>query len=238
MRTWIAVVAAVVFVGCGGHSPAAPTPTPINPVAPVVSGVTLTGVPEWARIGVDVTVTGQAKRTDGSTTNIATLGTWTTDNPAVATVAGGVVHPLTLGTSMLSVTYEQITARALLHVTQNFQGAWGGSWSALQCTTGVDRTFCRSGDALTLTLTQTDRSVTGTLHVVADYDPTVSGTIDDSGVLRLTGSTPSGNIFELGAWQSTVINRRMSGQFAYSIRSPLGAIHGVMAAGFSDVVPR
>lgn len=103
-----------------------------------------------------------------------------------------------------------------------FQGVWTGSWSRQQCSeaggaVGVGcNTFPLSG-GLRLTLTQSGASAQGTLELGSTQIP-VTGVVDASGVLRLTGQGRQGGAsFNVSAWQSTVSGSALSGTFVTAV---------------------
>ena len=116
---WLAV--ALLLVACGGGSdgttpPPAPPPAPPPPAPPTVATVTLAGVPAGALpSGATVTLTATALDAAGLVVGGRPV-TWTSDAPAVATVAGGVVTAVDRGSTAITATVDGRSASATIAV--------------------------------------------------------------------------------------------------------------------------
>jgi hypothetical protein len=118
------LVLGVTLPACGGSSNPAPTPTPTNFTVGVTSPDSM----------VYFTATEQmtAVASDGR----VLTGTWTTDNPAVATVSPtGLVTPTGAGQSTVIFTASTgQTGSKLLRALPNLNGTFAGQYAVTSCT--------------------------------------------------------------------------------------------------------
>ncbi|OPY59816.1 MAG: Serine/threonine-protein kinase PknD [Pelotomaculum sp. PtaU1.Bin035] len=91
---------------------------PSTPPAPTVTGLTLAPASLVLTAGgTGGTLTATAAYSDGHSENVTSSATWQSSNPAVATVAGGSVTPLTAGATTITATYSGQTAGASVTVS-------------------------------------------------------------------------------------------------------------------------
>jgi hypothetical protein len=89
-------------VACSGSS----SPTPANP-SPTVTSVTITGTPSLNGGNLTSQLIARATLSDGTLQDVSTLATWSSSNPAVATVSpSGLVTAVTIGTTNISAAYQ------------------------------------------------------------------------------------------------------------------------------------
>jgi len=152
----IALLAALALLGGACSSPTAPTAITIAPAISVLK----VGQGETLR----VVAAADASR--------ELLATWTSDNPAVATVdARGTVTAVATGAATIRATSHGQVATRTLTVVPNYAGNWNGQFKIVTCTriSGPGTDPCRfivGGSApLELQLVQTGRDVSGTLRL-------------------------------------------------------------------------
>lgn len=84
--------------------------TPTNPT-PSVTGVAVAG--NASTIGVSAQFTATATLSDGTSQNVTAKATWSSSNPAVATVtSGGVVTAVAVGEADVTATYVGVSGKA------------------------------------------------------------------------------------------------------------------------------
>jgi hypothetical protein len=99
-------------VPCSGSS----SPTPANP-SPTVTSVTITGTPSLNGGNLTSQLIARATLSDGTLQDVGTLATWSSSNPAVATVsASGLVTAATIGTTTISAVYQGKTGTLAVSV--------------------------------------------------------------------------------------------------------------------------
>ena len=93
----------IALVSCGSDNPAAPTPTP-GPVS--VQRIDVSG-PDSIPPGETGQFTATALKSDGSTENVTTTATWTTNNSrAITAVSGGTVRANSPGEAVITARYQ------------------------------------------------------------------------------------------------------------------------------------
>jgi len=140
-----------------------------------------------------------AKMTDNTNQPIAS-GTWTTDNPAIATVTNGVVTAVSSGNVKISVTFEGKTGSVTLRCLPNYGGTWNGTYTVTTCSATGDFDlygFCGtvpSGTVLNtdLVLTQVGDQITGQIYL-GTLSTTATGPVAVDGHLTLTGRVVQGD---------------------------------------------
>jgi uncharacterized protein YjdB len=89
-------------VACSGSS----NPTPATPT-PTVTSVSITGNPSLNGGNLTSQLIARATLSNGTLQDVSALATWSSSNPAAATVsATGLVTAVTLGTTTISAAYQ------------------------------------------------------------------------------------------------------------------------------------
>jgi hypothetical protein len=173
---------------CGGKS------GPTTPTNPTVQSITVTSTSSMLYIGATETFTATATMSD-STIKAITSGTWSSDNPNVATVnSSGLVTIVGSGTTNIVMTYSGKSGSKSIRGLPNYQGTWTGTYRVDSCTCTGDwalQNFCSylpNGTVLNtnLILTQTQDSVSGTFFL-GTLSTTGTGPVATNGQLTLTG---------------------------------------------------
>jgi len=200
-----------------GCNPAAPTP---------MNHLTLTIRPsdDALKIGETTSFSAWIRNPDGAERQVTAR--WISENAAVMSIDNnGIARALTLGSTRISATFEQLEVARVFHVLSDFSGVWTGftTWTDCVRLSGSGPSPCNftttGGFTTTLRLTQTHRIVSGDMTVYADRtNGPVSGTVDDSNTLTLTGTlTNLGNraTVTIMSWGSTLDldGNRQSGHF-------------------------
>ena len=228
----LVVVALLTTVGaCGGNGGGGPT-TP-SAQTPTLPGLSITPATDLIKIKASETFTANATFSDGSSRSVQ--ATWGSDTPSVATIdSTGRAMGVAPGLATIYADYQAMRATRLLRVVPDYQGTWQGDWSVTGCGDEGDWTgVCQLAPngtvwALTLGITQTRDSVTGTTDFYGDdlvnLPGPVSGTIGQSGHLVVSGTytnTIKGNLVEstVSNWETiTTDNERMTGRFRETTR--------------------
>ena len=93
------LISAVACSGCSNPTPATPTPT--------VTSVSITGNPSLNGGNLTSQLIARATLSNGTLQDVSALATWSSSNPAAATVsATGLVTAVTLGTTTISAAYQ------------------------------------------------------------------------------------------------------------------------------------
>jgi hypothetical protein len=121
----------VAAVACSGSS----SPTPATP-SPTVSSVTITGNPSLNGGNLTSQLIARATLSNGTLQDVSTLATWSSLNPAVATVSAiGLVTAVTLGTTTISAVYQGKTGTLSVSVLSlNVAAGPLGSCAAISIT--------------------------------------------------------------------------------------------------------
>jgi hypothetical protein len=108
----IAVISALALApGCGGSSPAGPTPS-----TPTVTSVIVSGA-NSVSLGATAGMTATANRSDGSTEVVTSTAAWQSSNPAVATVSSqGQVTAASPGSAVISAAFAGRTGQLPVEV--------------------------------------------------------------------------------------------------------------------------
>src|SRR5262245_37986091 len=129
-RQYVALLAIagglVVVTACGKDSPSSPStpPAPATPPTPTVSSLTVTGL-DAVRTGFFSDYTATAAMSDGSSQTVTSSVTWSTADPAVATITpAGRLSGQTHGSTTLTATYQSRTAVKAINIVNNYGGTW------------------------------------------------------------------------------------------------------------------
>lgn len=181
MSLCLSLVAILVLYGGACSSPTAPTAIAIVPA----TGVLKVGQSETLRAVASPEV------------SRALTATWTSDNPAVATVdARGQLAAVAAGAATIRATSRSLVATLTLIVVPDYAGTWIGQYRIVTCTrvSGPGTDPCRfvvGGSApFELRLGQTGRAVTGTLslsNLEIFSTGAVSGAVREDNTLELQG---------------------------------------------------
>jgi ABC-type glycerol-3-phosphate transport system substrate-binding protein len=99
----LALAFALALTGCSSTTPSA-----------TVSSVVVTGT--TVGVGLTVQFTATATMSDGTTQNVTSAAAWQSSNPAVATVALGLVTGVTDGQTTITATYQGLSATDVAQV--------------------------------------------------------------------------------------------------------------------------
>jgi hypothetical protein len=210
-------------VACGKKNPSTPSPT--------LTGIAITTGSDMVRINADETWTLTATFSDGSTQTVQ--GTWSSSTPAIATVDGaGRVRGVASGQTTITADYQSQRATRQLRIVPDYHGRWEGGWTITGCSdsgelAGVCAGFA-TGDlfGLTLVVNQNRDTMTGTTDFGDDLPGPVSGTIQITGHLVVTGTytivvDDLPLEFTIAEWQTTTTdNLIMTGQIRLRIAIP------------------
>jgi hypothetical protein len=225
----LVVVALLTTVGaCGGNGGGGPT-TPSAPM-PTLPGLSITPATDLIKIKASETFTANATFSDGSSRSVQ--ATWGSDNLSLVAIdSTGRATGVAPGLATIYADYQGMRATRLLRVVPDYQGTWQGDFSVTGCRDEGDWTgVCQQAPngtlwALTLGITQTRDSVTGTTDPYGDDLPgPVSGTIRQSGHLVVSGTytiTIKGDLVEITVsnWETiTTDNERMTGRYRVTTR--------------------
>jgi hypothetical protein len=215
--------ALAVAVGCGENDPISPSPS-------TLASLSITPATEFIKIKGTETFTVTGTYSDGSTRT--EQATWGTDNPGIATIdAGGRASGVASGQASIFAETQGQRATRLLRVLPDYHGRWRGDWMVTSCGDDGDwRGACaefpsNSLFGLSLELTQTRDTVSGTTDFGDDLPGAVTGTIRMDGPLVLGGTYTV--VFEgipveitVGNWETvTTDNERMTGRFRLTMRT-------------------
>lgn len=226
MKTHIVIVFALgVAVGCGKDSPVSPSPPPST-----LASLSITPATNLIKIKGAETFNVSGTYSDGSTRTVQ--ATWGTDNAGIATIdASGRATGVASGQASIFADIQGQRATRLLRVVPDYHGRWRGDWSATGCADEGDwRGACAefpvgSLFGLSLELTQTGDTVSGTTDFGDELPGAVTGTIRMDGPLVLGGTYTV--VFEtvpveitVGNWETvTTDNERMTGRFRLTLRA-------------------
>src|SRR5256885_13208790 len=111
-RLTLAAACLIATAACGSSS----TPTTPGNTTPTVSSIAVIGttpiIPTASQFTATVTMT------DGTTQNATTTASWTSSNPAIATVAAGLVTPLTPGDVTITATFLGVPGRTSMTIAK------------------------------------------------------------------------------------------------------------------------
>jgi hypothetical protein len=102
--------------GAGCKNATSPTTETTTSVAATVNSVTVGGTASLTSKGQTTQLTATAAYSDGTTQNIASQASWQTDNPAVATVAAGLVTAVGNGQATITATFQGKSGTLLVTV--------------------------------------------------------------------------------------------------------------------------
>ena len=217
LQLFSALAFAALALGCGSKAPTAPTV-----VTPTVTGLSIRGTDVLLTgVAADYSVT--AALTDGTVRPVSP--TWTSSNPAVATITDtGRLEGKSHGSTTLTASSGGQTVSRTIRVINNYGGRWRGEFANSGC--DAPPGFCAAMEfdffyfpvSLEVSHSETDPS-----QVTARFDlpnfswmkATLSGHVTTDGRLNLSGSSemtnrdgaPSGT-FIVGAWDSTLVDAR------------------------------
>jgi hypothetical protein len=216
------------LAGCGED-----TPDPNGPDGvPILVSLSLSAGSDMIMINASESYTATAGYSDGSTKVVQ--ATWTTDAPAVADVdATGRVTGKGPGTALLTAQFETKQASRPLRVVPNYQGRWEGDWRVTSCSSSEDwLDVCeefRVGELfwISLVIEQNRDTVKGTTDFGDDLPGPVTGFIDMSGMLSVSGTytilVDAGFLVELTVtdWETISLdNETMTGHMCVIGRAP------------------
>ena len=219
-----------------------------NPTAPTVTDLVISGA-DAVLTETSTTYTASATLLDGTTR--AVMPTWTSSNPAVASVDNsGRLDSRTHGVTTLTATHEGRTASKTLQVVNNYGGRWSGRYIIRACKdSGLS--WCRgyAGVGTERFVTPITIVQTGTNHseIRATFDHacdaffgsgTISGSVTADGRLNLEGTLKVLDWFcdpamdvHLSGWDTNLNGAgSMTGRWAQNV-----AIIGQQGSAHEDV---
>jgi hypothetical protein len=126
------LLVAIPLASCGGSSSGSPAPAP----SPTLTSIAI-ALAEFVFLGGSEQATATGMLSNG--TSQAVTGTWSTDNPDVATVdANGRVTALRSGRVTVLFQSQGLTGSRATRVVPNYEGAWIGTYRLTSCTESGD----------------------------------------------------------------------------------------------------
>lgn len=234
VSTCVLLACTVALFGCGadgnGNGGVSRIPTSLS-LSPNTDLITINSSESY-RVAVNYDT--------GTSEFVSTGVTWGSDAPTVATVdASGLVRGLTSGWATVFADYQGLRGTRRLRVLPDYQGRWEGDWVVTACRESGDwaGTCAESFPAgeifgLTVVVNQTRDVVTGTTDFGDNLPGPVTGSIDDAGVLSVSGTYTievEGIRLELTVtdWKTmSENNQKMTGQMCviFRVSGLLGSI--------------
>lgn len=120
----VTLAVATLMEACGSSTPSSPTPSTSKSTSPI-SRVVVAGIAP--AVGATSPYTATAVRQDGAIENVTSQSTWTSANPAVATVSPtGIVTGVAVGQVLLTATFQGTSGSATASVTASLCGVAPG----------------------------------------------------------------------------------------------------------------
>jgi hypothetical protein len=204
-------VAVLSFVlGCGHNSPVAP-----GPAAPTAAGLAIAGA-DAVLSGVPAEYSATLTLSNG--TSRAATPTWSSSDPAVATVDGsGRLQGRAHGSVTLTASSDGQTASRIVRVVNNYNGTWQGRFLVDGC--DAPPGFCASMDVdifafpiyLAVSQSGADQSDVRATLILSNFNrrSELTGRVTPDGRLNLSGSAEvrsrDGSLlgtFHVGAWDT------------------------------------
>ena len=226
-RLLVLVVLVAGFIACGDDNPT-PGPSPSTTVSPLLGppkSLQVTGSLSFSFIGESRQLTASATFGSGAVRNVTSLAEWSSSNPAVATVTGGLVRVVSFGDTQITATYRGLTSeKAAVSAKAN------ATLLSITVTGPAEIAPGTSGQ-----YTATGRYDDGSTK---DLSATASWRSNDSSVLRsagsgrfdaLKGGETSVSANTLNKFASTNVLVLQPGTFKLSgtVRDPGGTVDGV-----------
>ena len=224
-KLWVVVAGLVAMAGCDG-GPTSPTSQPSS------ASVAISIAPATDLIKIKSSESFSATTTSANGTPRAATATWSSDNPAVASVDGaGRATGNASGRAAISAQAEGLRASVNLRVVPDYHGHWDGMTRLTGCTAegdfgGACADAIGGGLALTLAVTQNRDAIAGDVDFDGARGPIstavqVDGRLVTTGALTLDVDGITFNV-ALSDWNTaTTDNQRMTGRFGLDIRHPL-----------------
>ena len=202
-------------LGCGSKAPTSPTL-----VTPTVTGLAMLGTDAvLTGVAADYSVT--ATLTDGTVRPVSP--TWTSSNPAVATVNdAGRLEGRSHGSTILTASSGGQTVSKTIRVINNYSGLWEGSFAVDGCDAPPGACASLEVDifnfpvSLTVSHSEADPGqVTAEFYLpaFAQLHSRLSGNVTSDGRLNLAGSSEQTNrdgtvsgTFTVGAWDTILVD--------------------------------
>jgi Bacterial Ig-like domain (group 2) len=187
------ILCALLLSSCGGSqsSPVAPTPVaPLTPAATLVS-LSITAATQTVLVGSSHTITATGRFSDGSSRVVA--ASWSSTAPDVINVdSDGRLTALGAGMASIAASFGGHSASADFRGLPDFAGQWAVEWRLIGCDVPArwGDGFCNVDGTIegTLTLARTDGDrVSGTYDNGVGWDGSVTGQVSIDGTLTITG---------------------------------------------------
>ena len=120
MKRSVLVIVATVFAAACGNKPSPASPSPPVAATSTVTAVTVTGAQEISSAGQsNHQMAASAKFSDGTSRDVTTLASWTSSNPAFATISStGMVTVVGTGGVDVRATYQNVVGAMRVDVTK------------------------------------------------------------------------------------------------------------------------
>jgi hypothetical protein len=111
-RLFVMMLLAAGFIACGddNNNSGPPSPSPVPVFLGPPKSLQITGTLTFNFVGESRQLTASATFRNGAVRDVTRLAQWTSSNPAVATVAAGMVKVVSLGQAQITATYRDLTS--------------------------------------------------------------------------------------------------------------------------------
>lgn len=113
-RLFVMMLLAAGFIACGddNNNSGPPSPTPVPVFLGPPKSLQITGTLTFGFVGESRQLTASATFRNGAVRDVTRLAQWASSNPAIATVAAGMVKVVSLGQAQITATYRDLTSSA------------------------------------------------------------------------------------------------------------------------------
>src|SRR5438105_15465410 len=120
LQKHIAVIMfATLLVGCGDSNSKQPnSPPPPPPSSPALASISIGPIGPAIRVGGSIPLKATGTFTDGSTKDLSSSATWSSDNTNIATVRAGTVAGMALGVATITAASGSISDTTAVNVTE------------------------------------------------------------------------------------------------------------------------
>ena len=183
------------LAACGGGSSSSP------PASPVLQSIAVTPNPFSTGVGVSRRMVATGTYSDGSTVDLTSLAAWSTTNPGTATVAGGRVSGVAVGTTTVSAALGAIAGSGTLSVSAN---TWSSVAPMLMARTDHTATVLPNGKVLVVGGSGSGLvSLTSAELYDVDADAWFSaGSLGTARTNHTATLLQSGKVLVVGGWQN------------------------------------
>jgi carboxypeptidase family protein/Big-like domain-containing protein len=113
-RLFVMMLLAAGFIGCGddNNNSGPPSPSPVPVFLGPPKSLQIAGTLTFGFVGESRQLTASATFRNGAVRDVTRLAQWASSDPAVATVAAGLVKVVALGQAQITATYRDLTSPA------------------------------------------------------------------------------------------------------------------------------